>query len=211
MSTKGLSKFIVVLIGLIHVTMFCALIHSCTKEEDPQPVEPKERFTQRRNGVNPDAWVMFLESSTASNYRKDSLKHYISFNASKIDSLVLNQVSSSYAWIYYDNIKFKAANYDIDIHYKDGKIETLLDFLANYAGSKYTYIPDEAKDMFYRCDATKIRHKQKKAYKPYQLHHIDYTGTVHIWEVYKDNLLVTKDYLYPLRVTDYEFVLPNKH
>jgi hypothetical protein len=73
-----------------------------------------------RYGINQKAIVLFLGSCTTSNYRLDSLRYYVAYNAEEIDSFILNQVSASYAYIYHDKIKFYAANYDVQIVFKSG-------------------------------------------------------------------------------------------
>lgn len=209
-----MNKFIAIVVLLISLLV----IKSCTKDEpDVQYIQgiagnlDNTAIVTNRYGLNTNTKVLFLESVTVSNYLIDTLREYIALNAEYIDSFVLKKVSQSHANIYYtNNDKFDAANYDIKILYKGGKIDTLLGYLAPYKGEFYTYKPDQTKDLLYKCKANKVVYKQKKAFKPYQLHHIDYTGKVYIWEVYKDSLLVTKDYIYPYRTEDYEFILNNK-
>lgn len=208
-----MKKYILIAIAVV-ATLF--LLKSCTKDDvETQYVAASTENTDStqvstRYGINQKAIVLFLGSCTTSNYRLDSLRYYVSYNAEEIDSFILDQVSASYAYIYHDKIKFYAANYNVQIVFKSGKVETLYGVLAKYGGAHYTYKPDADDDMFYKNPATKVIYKQKKAFKPVKLNYIDYIANIHIWEVYTDNLQTNKDYLYPARVEDYEFLLNNK-
>ena len=207
--------FIVIVVGSI-------FFKSCTKDDsDIQYVSANttsvnDTFVNlevsTRYGITSKAEVLFLQSATTSNYRFDSLLYvYVAYNAEKIDSFILDQVSASHAYIYYTNVdKFDAANYDVQIVFKNGKVETLYGVLAKYGGAHYTYKPDTDEDFFYKNPATKVVYKQKKAFKKVKLNYIDYVANIHIWEVYTDNLQTNKDYIYPQKVEDYEFLLNNK-
>jgi len=208
---------------LFIVIVVCSIFFkSCTKDDSDiryvsaNTTSVNDTFVNlevsTRYGITSKAEVLFLQSATTSNYRFDSLLHvYVAYNAEKIDSFVLDQVSPSHAFIYYTNIdKFDAANYNIQIIFKDGTVELLRGFLAPYKGSHYVYKPDPDKDLFYKSKATKLIYKQKKAYSPQELHHIDYTTKIHVWETYKDNIMISKKELQPTRITDYEFTLDNR-
>ena len=135
--------FIVIVVGSI-------FFKSCTKDDsDIQYVSANttsvnDTFVNlevsTRYGITSKAEVLFLQSATTSNYRFDSLLHvYVAYNAEKIDSFILDQVSASHAYIYYTNMdKFDAANYDVQIIFKNGKVETLYGVLAKYGGARYT-------------------------------------------------------------------------
>ena len=209
-----MKKYILIAIAVV-ATLF--LLKSCTKDDvETQYVAASTENTDStqvstRYGINQKAIVLFLGSCTTSNYRLDSLRYYVSYNAEEIDSFILDQVSASHAYIYYTNVdKFDAANYDVQIIFKNGKVETLYGVLAKYGGAHYTYKPDTDEDFFYKNPATKVIYKQKKAFKKVKLNYIDYVANIHIWEVYTDNLQTNKDYLYPQKVEDYEFLLNNK-
>ena len=211
-----MKKYILIVAAVI-TTLF--LLKSCTKDEEVQYVVANTENVSNydstqvntRYGINQKALVLFLGSASTSNYRLDTLRQYVAYNAEKIDSFILTQVSASHAYIYYtNNDKFDAANYDVQIIFKNGKVETLYGVLAKYGGAHYTYKPEPDEDFFYKNPATKVIYKQKKAFKKVKLNYIDYIADIHIWEVYTDNLQTSKDYLYPERVEDYEFLLNNK-
>lgn len=209
-----MKKYILIVAAVV-ATLF--LLKSCTKDDvETQYVAAITENTDStkvtaRYGINQKALVLFLGSASTSNYRLDTLRQYIAYNAEKIDSFVLDQVSASHAYIYYTNVnKFDAANYDVQIVFKSGKIETLHGVLAKYGGAHYTYKPDTDEDFFYKNPATKVIYKQKKAFKKVKLNYIDYIADIHIWEVYTDNIQTNKDYIYPQKVEDYEFLLNNK-
>jgi hypothetical protein len=103
-----MKKYILIAIAVV-ATLF--LLKSCTKDDvEVQYVAASTEITNStqvtaRYGINQKALVLFLKSASTSNYRFDSLLHvYVAYNAEKIDSFILDQVSASHAYIYYTNV-----------------------------------------------------------------------------------------------------------